>query len=139
MGLIQNIKLFIAFRRAIRNKKVELLNKFNLRIDYANRLYTVLNIPESIFGEAYVFKKEEISKISEVHIKNYVSDVGKTLSTYGINELFNIYKIERVDKLSYLVVIGFSLFKSTRFYNIIYYILLPFLLIFITTISYLFL
>lgn len=139
MGLIQKIKLFLVFSKAIKGKKIELLGKFNLRVDYANRLYTVLNIPETIFGEAYVFKKEEISRISEVYIKNYVSDVGKVLSTYGINELFNIYKIERVDKLSYLVVIGFSLFKSTRFFNIIYYLLLPLVLILITTILFLFL
>ncbi len=129
ISFLRKLQLFLSYRRVIKSSKDELLNTFNLRIDYADRLYTVLNIPEETFGEAYVFKKNEIEKVSEAYVKEYVNAVGKNLSTKGLSELFRIYKIERVDKLSYLVVLGYSLFSSNKFYNNLYYKFIPFLII----------
>lgn len=135
LSFLKKLQLFLSYKRVIKGSKDELLNTFNLRIDYADRLYTVLNIPEETFGEAYVFKKNEIEKVAEAYIKEYINAVGKNLSTKGLNELFRIYKIERVDKLSYLVVIGYSLFRSNVFYNNLYYKFIPFLLV-TSTITY---
>jgi hypothetical protein len=124
-SFLKKLKLFLSYRKTIRANKTEILQKFGFRIDNANRLYTVLNIPEELVGEAYSLKKSDIDTISQTFIKEFVKEVSTLLNSKGLNELYDIYEVKKVDKYSYLIVIGFSLFKSNTFYNRLYYIFIP--------------
>jgi hypothetical protein len=63
--------------------------------------------------------------IAENSIKEYTSDLSKFLNANGLQELYSFYEIKKVDKYSYLVVLGFSLFKSNEYYDTIRYRILP--------------
>lgn len=123
--MYKKIKLFWEYQKKIDSKKFELASKFNIRIDSAKRMYTVLNIPEELIGEAYSLKKSDIDRISENYVKQYSSELSNFLNTNGLSELFDFYEIKKVDKYSYLIIFGFSLFQNTKYYNTVYYIILP--------------
>lgn len=125
ISFFKKIKLFWSFSKTIRENKKELLNNFGIRIDRAKRLYTVINIPEELVGEAYSLKKSDIDRISENFIKEYGSELAIFLNSKGLNELYEYYEIKKVDKYSYLLVYGFSLFKSHKFYNSLYWRAIP--------------
>lgn len=125
VSFLKKIKLFNTYKKVINKNKNELSSKFGLRIDGANRLYTVLNIPEDIIGEAYSLKKSDIDKISENYIKEFSIQLSEYLNAKGAKELFDYYQIDKVGKYSYLLVFGFKLFRSNKFYNNIYYKLIP--------------
>ena len=112
ISLIKKIKFFSQFKNVIKTNRVELENKFNLRIDSANRLYTVINVPPESIGEAYNLKKSDIDRIADNFIREYSKELGTYLNTKGITELYDFYDLKKVDKYSYLVVVGFSLFRS---------------------------
>jgi len=125
ISIFKKIGIFRTFNKIVKENKTELEQKFNIRIDNAKRLYTVLNIPEEIIGEPYNLRRSDIDKIAENFIREYSGELGKFLDSKGLQELYEYYKIEKVDKYSYLIVVGFSLFKSNKFYNNIYYKLIP--------------
>lgn len=134
ISLWSKIKLFNDYKKIIKENKVELENKFNVRVDNASRLYTVLNIPEELIGEAYALKKSDIDKISENFIKQYGSELSTYLNTKGLGELYKYYEIKKVDKYSYLLVFGFSLLKSDKYYNNLYYKVIPASIVTVTSI-----
>jgi hypothetical protein len=125
----KNIKFFWFYRKTIKSLKFELEQKFNVRIDKASRLYTVVNIPEDIVGEAYSLKKSDIDRISENYVRQFYVELGNFLNKSNLQEMFEVYEIKKVDKYSYLLISGFSLFKSQRYYNTIYYIVTPIILL----------
>ena len=125
MGFIKRIRLFSSYRKSVKSIKNILDKDFNIRIDSAHRMYTVINIPEDIIGEAYSIKKSDIDRISENYIKEYSSELGRFLNKNGLSELFEFYETKKVDKYSYLVVIGFSLFRSNEYYNKLYWRSIP--------------
>ena len=125
VSLIKKIKLFYNFSKSIKKNKAILSNKFNVRIDNANRLYTVLNVPEELVGEAYSLKKSDIDRISETYTREYTRELAEFLNEQGLQELYEIYEIRKVDKYSYLIIIGFRLFNSPKYFNRLYYIVLP--------------
>lgn len=127
--MLKKLRLFNVYRKKINSIKIELSQKFNTRVDRAMRLYTVINIPEELIGEAYALKKSDIDKISENYIRQFYVELGETLNKNGLMELFDLYDMKKVDKYSYLLVIGFKLFKSYKLYNTIYYIITPLLVI----------
>ncbi len=112
ISLIGKIRLYRVFKRTIRENERELESVFKLRIDDANRLYTVINIPEEIVGEAYSLKKSDVDKISENYIREFSAELANYLNGKGLGELYSFYEMRKVDKYSYLVVIGFSMFRS---------------------------
>jgi hypothetical protein len=118
--MFKKLKLFFSYSKTLSNNRIELEQKYNIRIDNARRLYTVINIPEEIIGEAYSLKKSDIDKISENFLRQYSSELGTFLDSKGLKELYDVYDIKKVDKYSYLIVYGFSLFKSQKFYNRLY-------------------
>jgi hypothetical protein len=137
VSIFKKIKLFNQYKGTVSKNLFELQQKFNIRVDAAKRMYTVLNIPPDFIGEAYSLKKTDIDTISENFIKDYSSEVSKYLNTKGLSELFDFYEIKKVDKYSYLLVFGFSLFRSDKYYNTIYYVIIPtisILLLFMTLI-----
>ena len=125
ISLFKKFKLFREFKQKIKNSKAELERSLNIRIDNSYRMYTVLNIPEELIGEAYSLKKSDIDKISENFTREFTIEVSKFLDTKGLKELYEIYEIRKVDKYSYLIVIGYSLFKSNKYYDRLYYRVIP--------------
>jgi hypothetical protein len=134
ISFFKKISLFSYYKKTVKQNKIKLERELNIRIDSAYRLYTVLNIPEELYGE-FTLKKSDIDKISESYIKEYMFEVAKSLREMGLNELFESYEVKKVSKYSYLLVVGFSLFKSNVFYNNLYYKFLPSLVV-LSIISY---
>jgi hypothetical protein len=124
--MLRKIKLFYSYIKSIKKNQFELEQKFNLRIDKANRLYTVINVPEDLVGEAYSLKKSDIDRISESFLREYSAELSKYLNKIELQELYKVYEIKKVDKYSYLLIFGFSLFKSNKYYNWLYFGLIPF-------------
>lgn len=137
IGIFKKIVLFYDYVKIVKKERNLLEAQMNLRLDDANRLYTVLNIPEKLFGEEYLTKKSEVETISESYVKDYIVETSKLLNSIGLMELYTTYKIERVSRLSFLIVIGFSMFRSNEYYNNLYYKVIPAILV-ITTFLYLF-
>ena len=125
VSIFKKIRLFNLYKKVIKDNDTELERNFGIRIDKAQRLYTVLNIPEEIIGESFSLKKSDIDRISESYIKEYNSELNRFLNSKGLGELFSIYDVKKVDKYSYLVVIGYSLFKSNEYYNKLYWRVYP--------------
>jgi effector-binding domain-containing protein len=100
-----------------------------MRIDRADRIYTVLNIPTDLFEEPYNLRKEDIDSIAQKYIKDYISELSKFLNSIGLSEIYDFYEpVKKVDKYSYLVVIGFRQLDSVDVNRIIYRIIIPTLL-----------
>lgn len=125
ISLLKKIKLFSFYKKTIKENTTELERNFGLRVDKAQRLYTVLNIPEELIGESFSLKKSDIDRIAENYIKEYFSEVTRFLTSRNLGELFSIYDVKKVDKYSYLVVVGYSLFKSNEYYNKLYWRFYP--------------
>lgn len=123
--MFKKLKLFYSWKKIIYSLRIELSQKFTARIDSASRIYTVVNVPEDLVGDAYALKKADIDKISENFIRQYYVELGNTLNQQGLQELFDVYEIKKVDKYSYLLVIGFKLFNSVKYYNLLYYVFTP--------------
>lgn len=135
VSFFKKLKLFLNYKRIVKQNKLELERSLNIRVDNAQRLYTVLNVPEELIGEAYSLKKSDIDRISETYIREYVFEVSKLLNSKGLMELFRTYEIKKVDKYSYLIVIGFSLIETPKLYNNLYYKVIPSVL-FLSTLAY---
>ena len=72
MGFFKKIRLFSSYKKIIVDNRVNLEGQFNLRIDRASRIYTVLNIPEELYGEPYNIRKSDIDAISQTYITEYI-------------------------------------------------------------------
>jgi hypothetical protein len=125
ISFFKKIKLFNSFKKILIENESELESRFNIRIDKAYRIYTVINIPEDLVGEAYSLKKSDIDRISENYIKQYTAGLGKFLDSKGLSELHDFYNMNKVGKYSYLLVFGFKFFRSNRFYNNLYWRVIP--------------
>lgn len=127
--MLKKLKLFWSWKKTINSIKIELSQKFGARIDSASRIYTVINIPEELVGEAYSLKKSDIDKISENYVRGYYVELGNSLNSVGLQELFDVYELKKVDKYSYLIVVGYKLFNSVKYYNILYWVVTPVILL----------
>ena len=116
-NLFNRIKLFLFYRSTIKNNLLTLNSSFNLRKDLSNRLYTVINVPVDNFEEPYNIRTSDINAIAENYIRDYCIKIGQALDYMGLKELYKIYSINKVDKYSYLVIIGFSLFQTDKVYR----------------------
>lgn len=125
ISLWKKIKLFNNYKKIVKENKIELESKFGVRIDNAHRMYTVLNIPEELIGESYSLKKADIDAISQNFIKEYGTELASFLNKKGLNELYEYYEIKKVDRYSYLLVYGYSFFKSNKYYNNLYWKVIP--------------
>lgn len=139
IGFFKKLKLFREFKKIINDNKNYLNVNFGIRVDRAYRLYTILNIPEELFGEAFSLRKSDIDRISEPYIREYTNELGVFLNSKGLNEMFDFYELVKVDKFSWKIVIGFKFFRSNDFYDKIYYRFLPISFAIISIISLLFL
>ena len=126
MSILKDLRLFFSYKSSIRKNKVRLQGDFNMRIDNADRMYTVLNIPSNLVEEPYNLRKEDIDKIAQNYIRDYINELSAFLNSIGISELYDFYEpIKKVDKYSYLIVIGYKQLDSVEINKIIYRIILP--------------
>jgi hypothetical protein len=125
VSFFKKIKLFGFYKRTIKENRNELEQKFGVRIDRAYRIYTVLNIPEESIGEAYVLKKTDVDRIAEAYIKDFSRELGVFLNSKDLNELYDYYSLTKVDKYSWHLVMGFSLFRSNEWYDKLYFRYIP--------------
>jgi|GEM_PF-4672798 len=116
-NLFNQIKLFFIYRSIINKNFLSLNSSFNLRKDLSNRLYTVINVPVENFEEPFNIRTSDINLIAENYIRDTCIKIGQALDFIGLKELYKIYSISKVDKYSYLVIIGFSLFETDRLYK----------------------
>ena len=125
ISLFKKISVFREYKKSLKSIKTELEQTFGARIDNAWRIYNVINIPDEVIGEPYNLRKADIDKIAESSVKEYTTELSKFLNTKGLQELYDFYEVKKVDKYSYLVIIGFSLFKSNEYYDNIRYKIVP--------------
>lgn len=134
LSLYKKIKLFLYYRKKLQKNKFDLSNNFNIRIDNSLRMYTVLNIPIENIEEPYNLRKSDIDNLSKNYISEYSTKLSYYLDNMGLAELYDYYDVKKVDKYSYLVIFGFSLFKSNVFMRNLLIFLSGFLISLITTI-----
>jgi hypothetical protein len=120
ISFYKKVKLFLLYRKTIKTIEQPLERQFGIRIDKASRMYTVLNIPKELIDEPYAIRKADIDTISQSFIKDYTNKLSVLLNQNGLNELYDFYDISKIDKTSYLLVYGFSLFKSDKFITNLY-------------------
>lgn len=129
ISLYKKIKIFREFKKILILNKTEIEQVFGARIDNAYRIYNVLNIPLEIIGEPYNLRKSDLDKLAETSIKEYTNKISEYLDSKNLREMYDFYEIQKVDKYSYLVVLGFSLpndtFRSNKYYDNIRYRLIP--------------
>jgi hypothetical protein len=125
VSLLKKIKIFREYKKIIKSIKIELEQSFGVRIDKAWRMYNVINIPIEEVGEPYNLRRSDIDKIAEASIKGFSSELGIFLDSKGLKELYDFYEVQKVDKYSYLLVFGFSLFKSNKYYDNIRFRVIP--------------
>lgn len=126
MKLFKNLRLFRYFRKILKVNRVLLEGDYNIRIDNAYRLYTVLNIPEERFEEPYNLRVTDIDTISQTYVRDYIRRLSEFLNSKGLSELYDFYEpVKRVEKYSYLIVIGFKPFNSVKYNNILYFRIIP--------------
>ena len=126
MNFFKKIQLYNSYKRILKKNKVNLEGDFNIRIDRANRMYTVVNVPEDLFGEPFNLRKADIDTISMSYIREYINRLSIYLNQIGLNELYDFYDpIKKVDKYSYLVVLGFKPMNSVEYNNTMMFRVLP--------------
>lgn len=112
IGLFKKLSLYLFYRKTILKNKDLLLSSSNLKIDNINRIYTVLNIPTDVFDSPYDLRTADINKISEPYVQEAVKQISAKLNSIGISELYELYNISKIDKFSYLIIIGFKFFNT---------------------------
>jgi hypothetical protein len=127
MNFFRKVSLYLDFRKKIRKNRAVLLKDFGIRIDLANRLYTVINVPD-VLGEPYNVRKVDIDKTAEVFIKEYALKLRLFLDSIGLSEMYDFYQpIRKLDKFSYLLVLGYKFMDSVRINNIFWFGIIPIL------------
>ena len=129
VSFFKRISLFFTYRKTVKNLQKELEKNYNARVDYVGRIYTVLNVPPDLIEEPYNLRKSDIDLIAEKFIKDYSNQLSNYLNLNGLTELYDFYNIEKVDKYSYLLVYGYSLFNSQKFAKNIIFIWIPTIII----------
>lgn len=135
-SLFKSLKLYSIYRKIIKEKETEITQRFNSRIDRVYRIYTVLNIPTELIEEPYNLRKQDIDNLSARYISEFSSQISNYLNSVGLAELYDLYEVRKVDKYSYLVVIGFSLFRTDKFFSSLFFRWIP-ITVGISLISYL--
>jgi hypothetical protein len=115
ISFIKKIRLFLLYRKTIKQIENELKRNFNLKIDKASRLYTIFTIPTEAIEEPYNIRRADFDVLVQNFIKSYTNDLSKFLNSKGLNELYGIYEMEKIDSYNYLLIYGYSLFKSDKF------------------------
>jgi hypothetical protein len=126
MNIFRKLRLYSSFRKILNDNRVLLDGDYKIRIDKAFRMYTVLNVPEELFGEPYNIRTGDIDTISQTYLRDYIRKLSEFLNSKGLSELYDFYEpVKRVEKYSYLIVLGFKPFNSLKYNNILYFRIIP--------------
>ncbi len=117
LGIIKKFKLLFTYIKIILNNKSVLNESYKIRYDYIFRLYTIINIPTDLIPEAYDLKKSDIDKLSQSYVSDSMVNISSLLNKIGLIELYVVYDLKKVDKYSYLVVIGFKFLKLEKLFR----------------------
>ena len=117
LGIIKKFKLLFTYIKIILNNKSVLNESYKIRYDYIFRLYTIINIPTDLIPEAYDLKKSNIDKLSQSYVSDFMVNISSLLNKIGLIELYVVYDLKKVDKYSYLVVIGFKFLKLEKLFR----------------------
>lgn len=110
ISFFKKIKLYFIYRRLLKNNYELLQNKkYNLRLDYVNRVYTVLNLSRDV--ETYG------NKLVEKYISDYISQVDKLFTEIGISEYVGLIDIKQETEMDYLIVFGFKFMDTASMAN----------------------
>lgn len=133
VSFLKMLGLFKQYKSILRINRAEIGQSFGAKIDKAWRIYNIINIPDEYKEEPYNLRKSDIDNIAENIIKGYSTAISSYLDSKGLKELYTFYEISKVEKYSYLVVIGFSVkgsnFRSNVYYDNIRYKLIPIILL----------
>ena len=124
-NIFKQIYLFFIFRRNLLKAETDLKIQFNIRVDKIFRFYTVLNVPAEVVEEPYNLRKSDVDTISKNYVREFNSQLSQFLNSRGLTELYDLYDMEKVDKYSYLLVFGYSLFNTKRLANSLIYFWAP--------------
>jgi hypothetical protein len=114
VSLRKKIQLYLTYRKTLEKNRENLFQNFTSRIDKVYRIYTVINLPKEELDEPYNFRKRDLDIFAEKYIRDYSQNIAKYLDSLGLNELYDIYEVKKVDKFSYLIVIGYKLFNTDK-------------------------
>lgn len=114
VSLRKKIQLYLTYRKTLEKNREDLFQNFTSRIDKVYRIYTVINLPKEEMEEPYNFRKRDLDIFAEKYIREYAQNIAKYLDNLGLNELYDIYEVKKVDKFSYLIVVGFKLFNTDK-------------------------
>ena len=114
VSLRKKIQLYLTYRKTLEKNRENLSQNFTSRIDKVYRIYTVINLPKEEMEEPYNFRKRDLDIFAEKYIREYSQNIAQYLNSLGLNELYDIYEVKKVDKFSYLIVIGYKLFNTDK-------------------------
>ena len=133
ISYFKKIKLFLNYRKSLKKIKSQLEEDFNARVDGALRIYTVLNVPVELIEEPYNLRKEDIDKLAKSYISDYSKKISIFLNSKNLMEMYDYYDVKKVEKYSYLLIFGFSLFDSVKFLRNFYITIYSILLVLLIT------
>ncbi len=113
VSIWRKIGLYRQYSKVISNNRAA-LGQLNFRVDMVDRMYTVVNVPEELFEGIYDTRKSDAVRISQGYMADYLRNISRTFNEMGLSELYRVYDTRMVDKHSFLVVIGFSLFDTGK-------------------------
>lgn len=120
VSIFKKVGLFRFYSKRLKTLSYELENSFNAKVDGASRIYTVINIPSELIEEPYNLKKADIDNLAKNYIRDYSQRLSSYLNSKELIELYDFYDVKKVEKYSYLVIFGFSLFNSVKFLRNVY-------------------
>lgn len=127
--LIRKIKLFREYLRILKTNDTQLDDQFSARVDRVGRIYKVVNVPPDEIGANFNLKKSDIDRISTGYVTDYKLKLSTYLNKIGLIELYSEYEVRKVGKYNYLVIFGYSLFRSDKLFKTVLYKVLPLILI----------
>lgn len=117
--MFKNIRNYIKYRKLIDKNKIELYDKFKIKVDNIYRLYTTVGIPEET---QYLFTRYDYSVVQvEEELDNEVRRYINTLSRYfmdtGLIEFIIVNKdnLVRADQINVDLVIDFKMMDIIKF------------------------
>jgi len=138
ISIIRKIKLFKEYLKILKDREVDLESEFSARIDKVGRIYKVVNVPPNEIGTNFNLKKSDIDRISLGYINLYKDKLALYLNNIGLIELYSEYEVRKVGKYNYLIVFGYSLFRSDKIVKTLLYKVLPVSIVLISIICYFF-
>jgi len=133
ISLKKNIELYFFWRRILKDSKENLEKNYSTKIDKVFRLYSVINIPIEGIDEPYRLRTRDIEIFSEKYIREYTQKISGFLNSVGLSELYDLYEIKKVDKFSFLVIIGYKFFNTEKVARNFWFKILPIFIVLITS------